>query len=537
MTTECNCKQLPRLSVAMIVLNEQEVIGQTVENIRSIADEIVVLDCGSEDETAALAGKKGAKVFQGCWKNNFAGARNSCLEKISGDWVLFLDAGEKIEDDSLQLLRQFLNSSASPENVYLMMVEVPPSEPFLAGEQIAQPRLFHASGGLRFEGRVRETLYPAIKKAGLKIELAPGRIIRHPREHAEHRKIRLAERELELLNMELGEKITPEPRLFLAQGEAYIDLGMHRQAEDAFKRAIEISERGSSEMLEGYYGLLTCRDADSSSGANQIHLCCKALEIFHFDAQLLLALGSYLQKRNHLDLAVQAFDAAVKFGKVDLSTWHICELHEVAASSLVIALQLQGKYDAAACALSDALRRHCNSIRLQRLALDLYIKQGKEELAMETAIGNGMAKDTNDPIISAIKGACLAAKQQWTAALAYLQSAYLMDCRMPLCLRWLAVTLLSQGQFESAKSVLDQWQKLEPSNPELLAYLAALQENQTEALEAASSPLSSEGNAKIQYRVDLSDKVGDASHLKIPLVAHPSLSETRISSQKSIVRE
>ncbi len=152
----------PRLSVAIIVRNEQEVIAETLESIRTIADEIIVWDSGSEDETINLARKKGAKVFQGFWKNDFSAARNACLSKVTADWVLWLDAGEKLDNLAAKKLRNFVDTTADPQNAYLIMVEIPPTESCTAGEQIAQPRLLPAKAGLKFEGRVRETLYPSI---------------------------------------------------------------------------------------------------------------------------------------------------------------------------------------------------------------------------------------------------------------------------------------------------------------------------------------------------------------------------------------
>ena len=67
MKTEQVSNGRPQLSVAIIVRNEQEVIAETLESVRAIADEIIVWDSGSEDDTISLARKKGAKVFQGFW--------------------------------------------------------------------------------------------------------------------------------------------------------------------------------------------------------------------------------------------------------------------------------------------------------------------------------------------------------------------------------------------------------------------------------------------------------------------------------------
>ena len=86
----------PRLSVAMIVRDEQEVLAESIESVGKIADEIVVLDTGSTDRTPELAAQLGATVHRTPWENNFSAARNHCLRFVSGNWVLWLDAGERI---------------------------------------------------------------------------------------------------------------------------------------------------------------------------------------------------------------------------------------------------------------------------------------------------------------------------------------------------------------------------------------------------------------------------------------------------------
>ncbi|MGA2059369.1 MAG: glycosyltransferase family 2 protein, partial [Thermoguttaceae bacterium] len=368
MKTEQARNGRPRLSVAIIVRNEQEVIAETLESIRAIADEIIVWDSGSEDDTITLARKMGAKVFQGFWKNDFSAARNACLSKVTADWVLWLDAGEKLDNLAAKKLRNFIDTTADPQNVYLIMVEIPPTENCTAGEQIAQPRLLPAKADLKFEGRVRETLYPSIQAAGLKVDTAPVRIFRHCRQHSQARKTRLANRDLGLVELELIDEGRASPRLYLAQGESYVNIGSYDHARESFIKAIELSDPGSTEMLEGYYGLLTGYNDDPQFRDAQMRVCLNALEVFPLDAQLLLAVGSYFQICNRLDLAARAFETAVKFGQTNSSTWHLCELPEVAASCLSLALQLQSKDEEACRVLEEALERHPQSARLSRLA-------------------------------------------------------------------------------------------------------------------------------------------------------------------------
>ena len=85
------------LSVAIISHNEEARIAQCLKSIRSIADEIIVVDSGSTDNTVKIAESMGARVYPEEWKG-FVAQRNSVLEKCSCDWVLFLDCDEVLSD-------------------------------------------------------------------------------------------------------------------------------------------------------------------------------------------------------------------------------------------------------------------------------------------------------------------------------------------------------------------------------------------------------------------------------------------------------
>lgn len=83
----------PILSVAIISFNEELRIAQCIEQVKAIADEIIVVDSGSTDRTVEIAESLGAKVYAEEWKG-FAGQRNSAKDKCSGKWVLFIDCDE-----------------------------------------------------------------------------------------------------------------------------------------------------------------------------------------------------------------------------------------------------------------------------------------------------------------------------------------------------------------------------------------------------------------------------------------------------------
>lgn len=83
------------LSVCIITFNEEANIGRTLASVKSIADEMIVVDCGSTDRTVAIAESCGAKVLHEPWKG-FSSQKNSALAKATGDWILSLDADEEV---------------------------------------------------------------------------------------------------------------------------------------------------------------------------------------------------------------------------------------------------------------------------------------------------------------------------------------------------------------------------------------------------------------------------------------------------------
>lgn len=98
------------LSVIIITKNEAQSIEPCLKSI-SWADEIIVVDSASQDETASICKKYGAKVFQNDWRG-FGKQKNYALSKATCDWVLSLDADERVTP---QLENEIKNVIASSE--------------------------------------------------------------------------------------------------------------------------------------------------------------------------------------------------------------------------------------------------------------------------------------------------------------------------------------------------------------------------------------------------------------------------------------
>jgi len=83
-----------RLTVVTLTLNEEHNIAECLEGVRW-ADQIIVVDSGSTDRTTELARRFAHEVMTVEWKG-YGHARNLALERATGDWVLWLDADERV---------------------------------------------------------------------------------------------------------------------------------------------------------------------------------------------------------------------------------------------------------------------------------------------------------------------------------------------------------------------------------------------------------------------------------------------------------
>ncbi len=85
---------MPCICLCVIARDEAPRIGRLLDSVAGMVDETVVADTGSRDDTVVIARAHGARVIELPWTNDFAQARNACLEAASADWHLVLDADE-----------------------------------------------------------------------------------------------------------------------------------------------------------------------------------------------------------------------------------------------------------------------------------------------------------------------------------------------------------------------------------------------------------------------------------------------------------
>lgn len=108
------------ISAIIIAKNAEEIIEDCLVSV-SFCDEIIVVDSDSTDNTISISEKIGAKVYKQEFRD-FSKARNFGLEKARGDWILYIDADERIDDRlKTSIIRLTTNSDRTQQlNVYFL---------------------------------------------------------------------------------------------------------------------------------------------------------------------------------------------------------------------------------------------------------------------------------------------------------------------------------------------------------------------------------------------------------------------------------
>ena len=108
------------ISLCMIVKNEEEVLGRCLDSVGGIADEMIIVDTGSDDNTKAIALSRGARVFDFAWRDDFSAARNFSFSHAGMDYILWLDADDVLlPDDRARLLALKQEADGSADTIMM----------------------------------------------------------------------------------------------------------------------------------------------------------------------------------------------------------------------------------------------------------------------------------------------------------------------------------------------------------------------------------------------------------------------------------
>lgn len=224
------------LSVCMIVKDEENNLEDCLKSIGGFADQIVVVDTGSKDETPHIALKHGAKIIRSDWRNDFSYSRNISLDHATSRWILWLDADDRIPPSEVEKFRQL--KKAPTDRAFLMKIcNVRPGG---FGEQWYQLRMFPNHPQIRFERKIHEQVGFAIKRMQLKPVRAGVRIDHVGyKDHAEAKKKALRNREILLTDVQA---YLDDPAYLSALGDSCFITAEFLEAIQWYKKVLQIPD-------------------------------------------------------------------------------------------------------------------------------------------------------------------------------------------------------------------------------------------------------------------------------------------------------
>ena len=225
----------PPISLCLIVRNEEANLPACLAPLVGLVDEVVVVDTGSTDATRQVATRLGARVVDFPWVDSFAAARNEALRQADGDWVLWLDADDRIDEVNRSRLQAVLAGLREEEVAYLMWTRLLWSSG--RSTTVDHVRLFRKRPQVRWKYRVHEQLLWG--EDWLAIQARPSEVVfEHLGYQDAGQMRRKEERNLRLLELDLPDH--PEDSFLLFNlGWTNLRLGRRAEALPALQRCLQ----------------------------------------------------------------------------------------------------------------------------------------------------------------------------------------------------------------------------------------------------------------------------------------------------------
>ena len=287
------------ISLCMIVKNEEAVLPRILEPMKTVADEILIADTGSTDQTKALALQYTPLVFDFPWVQDFSAARNFICSKASMDYWMWLDADDVISPRWLAELLT-LKHTLNPSTDMVMMKYVTnfdeKNKPVFS---YYRERLIKNRCGYRWSGKVHEAVTPS------------GTVLHSPIE-IEHRKLTAGDpdRNLNIYEMMLqnGEILEPRHQFYYGQ-----ELYYHKRYEEAARIFIAfLKEPGGwiENQIDACMQLSYCYD-QLGREEESIHALFHSFSLDIPRAEICCEIGRHLLNRQLYRLAAYWYQQAI----------------------------------------------------------------------------------------------------------------------------------------------------------------------------------------------------------------------------------
>jgi GT2 family glycosyltransferase/Tfp pilus assembly protein PilF len=309
-----------RVSLCMIAKNEEHNLPACIGSVKDLVDEIIVVDTGSSDRTREVAAELAARVFDFPWVDSFAAARNQSLRHATGDWVLWLDADDRVDQENQGKLRELFAGLRDENTAYVLKCLCEPDPISGSATVVDHVRVFRHDPELRWRYRVHEQILPALRQRGYEVRWADV-TIRHTGYQDRDLRRRKLDRDLKLLLLENAEH-PHDPFTLFNLGSVYLELGKTSQSLPMLQRSLQRSHSQDS-IVRKLYSLLISAHRQLRQFEQALDACRAGRQLYPEDAELLFQEGLLLREQGQREAAEACFRRLLSrregehFGSVD----------------------------------------------------------------------------------------------------------------------------------------------------------------------------------------------------------------------------
>lgn len=294
-----------RVSLTMIVKNEESNLGRCLGSIADLVDEIVIADTGSQDRTRDIARQFGAKIVEFPWCDHFGAARNASLREVTGDWCLWLDADDSLDQPNRQKMAELFSKLGNERDAYSLKVRSAMDPQHINERILDQVRLFPRHDEIRWDYRIHEQILPAVRRLGGNVRWADAVIDHHGYTNEAARKGKL-ERNLRLLEIDYTDRPT-DPYTLFNLGWSTLDMGNQEKALFYLRKSLELSSPDSS-VVRKIYCLIAQVEKQQGRLEAALATCQRGLKTCPDDVELAFEEALLLKQSRDLQGATRAIE-------------------------------------------------------------------------------------------------------------------------------------------------------------------------------------------------------------------------------------
>ena len=285
----------------MIVKNEQKVISRCLDCVKQFADEIIIVDTGSTDNTKQIASKYTNKVFDFKWCDDFSKARNFSYSLASKDYIMWLDADDIIKSSEVEKIKKLkLNMNADTYMFKYTTCFDKDGKPLFS---FYRERIVKRSLNLKWQGFVHEAIVPTGKIEYLDINI-------------EHKKLdnMYSKRNLVLFRKAMirGVEFSCREQYYYSRELFY--WGYYKSAIKQFNKFLKMKNKFLPNIIDTYFMLSKCYQfTNQYYKAKQVLIEC--INLYTPINEIVCELANIFVKEGKYDVAAYYYESALNIEK------------------------------------------------------------------------------------------------------------------------------------------------------------------------------------------------------------------------------